>query len=96
MLEGVIGNGHEGDIAVDDWAVLSGNCQSVIKQGSYVLFSVYNPFFNSFILTGTVHFDRKLYYFPESLGCNFNVDMCGWAGHPDWILNEGEYRFHSI
>ena len=33
VLEGEIGRGHEGDIAVDDMAVLEGNCEKIILQG---------------------------------------------------------------
>ena len=33
VLEGEIGRGHEGDIAVDDMAVLEGNCEKIVLQG---------------------------------------------------------------
>ena len=33
VVEGKIGRGHEGDIAVDDMAVLEGNCQKIVLQG---------------------------------------------------------------
>ena len=33
VLEGVIGRGHEGDVAVDDMAVLEGNCVKIVLQG---------------------------------------------------------------
>ena len=33
VLEGEIGRGHEGDIAVDDMAVLEGSCEKIILQG---------------------------------------------------------------
>ena len=33
VLEGEIGRGHEGDIAVDDMAVLEGSCEKIVLQG---------------------------------------------------------------
>ena len=33
VLEGEIGRGHEGDIAVDDMAVLEENCVKIVLQG---------------------------------------------------------------
>ena len=33
VLEGEIGKGHEGDIAVDDMAVLEGSCVKIVLQG---------------------------------------------------------------
>ena len=37
VIEGVIGNGLEGDIALDDLAVLSGNCNLITQQGLLIL-----------------------------------------------------------
>ena len=33
VLEGEIGRGHEGDVAVDDMAVLEGSCEKIVLQG---------------------------------------------------------------
>ena len=33
VLEGTVGGGSKGDIAVDDLMVLDGNCETILKQG---------------------------------------------------------------
>ena len=33
VLEGTVGDGSKGDIAVDDLMVLDGNCETILKQG---------------------------------------------------------------
>ena len=33
VIEGMTGDGSEGDIAIDDMSVLDGNCKKIIAQG---------------------------------------------------------------
>ena len=49
VLEGEIGKGHEGDIAVDDMAALEGSCEKIIRHGRKYLRKEY------FVCTATMY-----------------------------------------
>ena len=76
-LEGEIGRGHEGDIAVDDMAVLEGSCVKIVLQGRKYLRKEYLHVqlrcidFKCFVLVGN----------PD---CYFDSSKCGWKSHGDW------------
>ena len=54
-MEGTVGNGSRGDIAVDDLTVMDGVCEEIIKQGKLskrkpqVNFSVFSVLANQFL-----------------------------------------------
>ena len=78
VLEGEIGRGHEGDIAVDDMAVLEGSCVKIVLQGREYLRKEY------FTHTGTMYYNFKIFVLVENADCYFDSNKCGWKGHRDW------------